>query len=229
MWNIAICDDEPLAQQQLAALWRQHIDAAQYRLFFYTNGIALLLASQTIQFDLIYLDIRMPEPDGIATARQLRANHCSTAIILLTNYDDYLEVGYEIQAFRYRFKPMEETLFLQDLTAWQTQYLPQNQSITVTTANGVHTIDVQDMIYLEITSRKVQIITTKGTISSTEPMRYWQQHLPAGQFLEPYNKILVNTSHVKFFDQSKVITTGNHQLPMSRRKYRSFQAAMLRM
>ena len=34
MWNIAICDDEPLAQQQLAALWRQHIDAAQYRLFF---------------------------------------------------------------------------------------------------------------------------------------------------------------------------------------------------
>ena len=117
MWNIAICDDEPLAQQQLAALWRQHIDAAQYRLFFYTNGTALLLASQTIQFDLIYLDIRMPEPDGIATARQLRANHCSTAIILLTNYDDYLEVGYEIQAFRYRFKPMEETLFLQDLAA----------------------------------------------------------------------------------------------------------------
>lgn len=74
MWHIAICDDEPTAQQQIAALWQTTISTNQYQLHCYTNGAELLQAAQTIEFALIYLVIRMPQPDGLATAQRCATN-----------------------------------------------------------------------------------------------------------------------------------------------------------
>lgn len=227
MWHIAICDDEPTAQQQIAALWQTTISTNQYQLHCYTNGAELLQAAQTIEFALIYLDIRMPQPDGLATAQQLRNQHCQAAIIFLTNYDDYLEAGYEVQAFRYRFKPLNKDLFLQDIIAWQKQYQPAKTTVQATTETGIYQLPLQDIIYIEIVGRKVQIVTTQGSLRCAEPMQHWEQILPATQFLMPYNKILVNLSHVKFFDQTKLITTNDHTLPVSRRRYQHFKEAML--
>ena len=136
MWQIAICDDQPAARQQIAALWQKNFPATQYQLHTYTNGQELLQAAQTTTFALNYLDICMPEPDGLAIAQQLRDQNCSAAVIFLTNYNDYLEAGYEVQAFRYRFKPLAEDLFLQDIAAWQKQYQPQKTTVQVTTEAG---------------------------------------------------------------------------------------------
>lgn len=229
MWQIAICDDQPAARQQIAALWQKNFPATQYQLHTYTNGQELLQAAQITTFALIYLDICMPEPNGLAIAQQLRDQNCSAAVIFLTNYNDYLEAGYEVQAFRYRFKPLAEDLFLQDIAAWQKQYQPQKTTVQITTEAGTYQLALQDIIYVEIVGRKVQLVTTQGTLHSTEPMQHWEQILPAAQFLTPYNKILVNLAHVKFFDQTKLITTGDYQLPISRRKYQQFKEAMLKL
>jgi len=79
---------------------------------------------------------------------------------------------------------------------------------------------------MEVTGRKVKVITTSGVYLAKESMHQWEQSLSG--FLEPYNKILVNPQHVKFFDTVKVITTGDYQLPMSRRKYQKFRADMMK-
>lgn len=227
MWNIAICDDEQTAQQELTTLWRKHVAVARFTLYCFDSGTELLQAAKATAFDCIYLDIQMSQINGIETAKKLRNLGCTAPIIFLTNYDDYLETGYEVQAFRYRFKPLQEDIFLKDLAAWN-MLQQQQETLLIPTAGGVHQIALKELIYVEIVGRKTQLVTAQRTIVSTEPMQHWEATLPAEQFLAPYNKILVNTRHVKFFDQSKVITTGGHQLPMSRRKYQQFKAAMLR-
>lgn len=226
MWNIAICDDEQTVQQELSALWQKHFTAECYQLHCFSSGLDLLQAAKTTSFDCIYLDIQMSQINGIEAAKKLRATGCTSPIIFLTNYDDYLETGYEVQAFRYRFKPVQEDTFLKDIAAWQAMQ-QQKELLLVSTADGAYQIALNELIYVEIVSRRVQVVTMEGTYISTESMQHWETILPDSYFLTPYNKILVNAHHVKFFDQNNVITTGGHQLPMSRRKYQQFKARMM--
>ena len=99
--------------------------------------------------------------------------------------------------------------------------------IQMTTVEGVYQVAIDDITAVEVAGRKVQVRTTAGVFLAAEPMHYWEQLLPASQFLEPYNKILVNSRHVKFFDQTKVVIVGDVVLPMSRRKYAAFKTAMM--
>lgn len=226
MWHIAICDDEQTVQQELAALWQKHFGTESYQLHCFSSGLELLQAAKTVTFDCIYLDIEMPQLNGIETAEKLRAAGCTAFVIFLTNYDDYLETGYEVQAFRYRFKPVQEDIFLKDVAAWQA-IRQQKETLLIPTTDGAHQIALDELIYVEITGRKVHLVTTQGTFISMESMQHWESILPDSYFLTPYNKILVNAHHVKFFDQNKLLTTGGHQLPMSRRKYQQFKARMM--
>ncbi|MBE6112981.1 MAG: response regulator transcription factor [Peptococcaceae bacterium] len=226
MWNIAICDDELIVQQQILQILEQCAGEKQ-QIFCFPNGEELLKAADTITFDLIYLDMQMTGMNGMETARFLRQRGCDVAIIILTNYDDYLAAGYEVEAFRYRFKPVDEFFFKKDYQAWQ-KWLAENRvpPVLITTEDGVHQFQRNDIISMEVTGRKVKVITTSGVYLAKESMHQWEQSLSG--FLEPYNKILVNPQHVKFFDTVKVITTGDYQLPMSRRKYQKFRADMMK-
>ena len=227
MWKIAICDDEKKAQQDIKEVLNKYLPAGTYQLYCFDNGEVLLQEAKSIHFDLIYLDIVLPGMNGVDVARALRETGCDATIIFLTNYDDYLEVGYEVQAFRYRFKPIDTVVFRADLDAWQKQCRERNMMIQMTTVEGVYQVAIDDITAVEVAGRKVQVRTTVGVFLATEPMHYWEQLLPASQFLEPYNKILVNSRHVKFFDQTKVVIVGDVVLPMSRRKYAAFKTAMM--
>ncbi len=226
MWNIAICDDEKIIQQQIVQILDQCAEEEQQVFCFY-SGEELLKAANQISFDLIYLDMQLPGINGVETAQFLRQRGCDAAIIILTNFDDYLAAGYEVEAFRYRFKPIDEFFFKKDYKAWQ-KWLGENrvQPILVTTEEGVYKFQRKDIISLEVTGRKVKVITTNGSYLARESMQHWEQSLSG--FLEPYNKILVNPQHVKFFDTAKVITTGDYEVPMSRRKYQKFRADMMK-
>lgn len=228
MWNIAVCDDEKQVHEDIDRLLKMNTASETYQLDHFTGGAALLQSAGTKQYDLIYLDIQMPGLNGVETARALRQQQCTAAILFLTNFDDYLEVGYEVQAFRYRFKPLDCTIFAKDFCAWQ-QWLKTHgpRSVRITTADRVQQVAVPDIIYLEIVRRKVQITTIHDVYISVEDMQYWEDILQDAGFLSPYNKILVNVEHVKFFDGEKVVVTGNKELPMSRRKYQAFRKAML--
>ena len=226
MWNIAICDDENIIQQQIVQILDQCAEEEEQVFSFY-SGEELLKAANQISFDLIYLDMQLPGINGVETAQFLRQHGCDAAIIILTNFDDYLAAGYEVEAFRYRFKPVDEFFFKKDYKAWQ-KWLGENRvpPILITTEEGVYKLHRKDIIRLEVTGRKVKVITTNGSYFARESMQHWEQSLSG--FLEPYNKILVNPQHVKFFDNSKVITTGDYELPMSRRKYQKFRADMMK-
>lgn len=227
MLKIAICDDEVYVHEDIKQYLRTCEIDKQLKIDCFLNGEELLLSATTEFYDLIYLDIEMPEENGIEIARTLRQQNCTAAIIFLTNYDEYLEVGYEVDAFRYRFKPIDIELFQKDFTAWK-EWRKEHaeQTVVITAIDGIHQVAVDDIIYVEIVKRKVHITTQTAIHIALEPMAYWEKILTG--FASPYNKILVNKRHVKFFNESKVIMTGDYQLPVSRRKYQQFCADMMK-
>jgi len=102
--KILIADDEPLARARLAALLRDCV--AVEVVGEAGNGHETLQAAATLAPDLVLLDIRMPDMDGLEVARHLGALEKPPAIIFCTAYDEHALAAFEAHAIDYLLKPI---------------------------------------------------------------------------------------------------------------------------
>lgn len=81
--RVLVVDDDPLQLRSAARLLRAlgHSGALAHR-----GAVALELLAQQV-FDLMLLDLRMPEMDGVETLRQLRPRWPSLPVVLVSGDD----------------------------------------------------------------------------------------------------------------------------------------------
>ena len=102
--HIVIADDEPLARKRLIRLLEQlpGLELAGEA----TNGKEAITLCSKFQPDIILLDIRMPEMDGIQAAQQLSTLDRPPAIIFTTAFDNHALAAFETHAVAYLLKPV---------------------------------------------------------------------------------------------------------------------------
>lgn len=106
-----------------------------------------LLKNQT--FDLVLLDIIMPEQNGFATLKQIRNQHILTPVVLLSGRDeDTAQVeGLGLGADDYITKPFSKTVLVSKIRAIirrTQQYSAQNTTIPTTVQLGHFTLSFND-------------------------------------------------------------------------------------
>lgn len=87
MIKIAVCDDEKQVRLRLLTIIQQYFNENNREVWVagFKKGEELLNAKT--RFDIIFLDIEMPELNGIETAKILRKWDVTSKIIYVTNYD----------------------------------------------------------------------------------------------------------------------------------------------
>lgn len=103
-YKIAICDDEPLHIEKIRSILPDEETDT------YTSP-AILLDTITSgkRYDVLFLDIMMPEMDGISLARELRELDEGMLIVFITSKIEFMQTGYEVKAFRYLLKDQIDT------------------------------------------------------------------------------------------------------------------------
>lgn len=102
--RVLIADDHPIVRQGIRSLLTQYGDlevAGEA-----ATGPAVLEQTARLQPDVVLLDVRMADANGIEIARQLRRQHPEIRIIILTTYDDeeYLFGALQVGAQAYLLK-----------------------------------------------------------------------------------------------------------------------------
>lgn len=106
-----IADDEALLRhhldKSLAEVWPELeiVSKAQ-------NGLEVMQSIQQLKPDVAFLDIRMPELDGISLAKQLSKIDSPPLIVFITAYDEYAVKAFEHNAMDYLLKPINEERLL---------------------------------------------------------------------------------------------------------------------
>ena len=114
--RVAICDDEKTQLSITKASLEDAYKSLDLVVDTYTSGVKLLNAIEGIHYDLVILDIEMPELNGIDTAKHLRKIEEKTAIVFLTSHMEYALEGYEVNALRYLTKPVNTEKLLEIIT-----------------------------------------------------------------------------------------------------------------
>jgi DNA-binding response OmpR family regulator len=85
MKKILVVDDE----ENIRGLYKEELEEMGYEVTAVSDGIQALAAMDTIKFDLVTLDMRMQEMDGIETLRKMKEKDNALPVIISTAYEDY--------------------------------------------------------------------------------------------------------------------------------------------
>ncbi len=140
MKSILIIDDDPLIRKTLSS----HLSKEGFDIFVAEDGKQGLLRYEENSPDLVILDIRLPDMDGLEALKKIKEMDENSCIIIMTAYDDMKTTVEAIKsgAFEYMVKPLD---FVElDLTikkAFQVKSLEDKLSYLVEEQQKEYTID----------------------------------------------------------------------------------------
>lgn len=225
--RIAYCDDEKANGdkikkfiEQISMQINQDIE-----MDFYLYGSILLekIKKEPDYYDMVLLDMEMPEINGIELAERIREIASGDVIItFLTSYPKYMHQSFGVQAFQYLLKPISYEELKKEIVRTLDFINNDEQSILVTDNDtGFETLlRLKNIVaiekqkgnaVMEVTMHKKSIFA-RGNISDYESM------LVNNNFIRVSRNCMINMRHVHgFFDRDIVMINGK-KVEMSRRK-----------
>ena len=229
MIKIAICDDETEFLTELSALLRAWAASRELvlQLSSFTNGDKLVVACEENPADLVMLDIVMPSPGGMDTARVLRQKDPHVPLIFLTSSPEFALEAYEVRAFWYLLKPLSEERLFAVLDQWLTSMQASLRHFAARTISGYQNIYLRDVEYLEARNKLVAVFFRDGSVLEIkEPFYRCEEFFtPEKGFHKCHRSYLVALNCVETFSKAELRTKSGAQIPISRDNAVSFKNA----
>ena len=226
--RIAVCDDEEKYRIELKSLLGRLGTSSEYDIDTFSNGNWLLRECDKEPYDLVFLDIEMPEIDGISLARKLRAKHEKLNIVFLTGHVEYAIEGYEVNALRYLTKPVQIDKLREVLQHVESRMKSKRQVIIREDGEEL-LIDLADIVFMEAQNQYVRICTVKGDHLIRYNIGDFENDLRNDGFFRTHRGYLVSLSRVKKLVKNDVIMEGKGgeiQVPVSRNNVKALKDAL---
>ncbi len=218
--RIVVCDDEPLARERLVRIVQ---DSGHHVIAQAKTGAEAIMAVKEQQPDVILLDIRMPEMDGVRCAQILNELQHPPAIIFVTAYDHYAIAAFKSHAIGYLLKPANRDELLEalrnakSLNAAQLNEMrkledptvrPIREHIAARTHRGVELIKLQDIYYFTADQKYVKVRHKDGIVLIDDTLKELEQEFGERLFRVHRNAII----NLSFLDYLETIDTGQYQV-----------------
>ncbi len=232
MIRIAICDDEKNIRAYLRTLVRKQDSESEIIEYASTDEYL----SGGMEHDLLFLDIEMKGAtsgmDGMSMAKQLRGMELNRqpVIIFVTGYDKYVYDAFDVDAFQYLLKPINEQKFAEVFIKAAGQILSEagqkKKTLVIQCGSESRVIPLDNIYYLESRNHKVLLYLKEGELEYYAKIGDLEEEL-AGQFYRIHRGYMVNLAYVEGYDKTEVTLANGDRLPLSK-KYDDFATAYLR-
>ncbi len=225
MLKIAVCDDEEQIRRHIQAIIF-HECAIQADL--YASGEALLAAKTA--YDIYFLDICLKKEgtlNGMETARRLRSR-TEAVLIFITALQDYVYEAYDVEAFQYLLKPIDEEKLCMVLhkAAAKAEKKQAVLPLLIKVDGRSIKIPVADIFYGESSGRKIILHTKNGVFTYYERMELLEQKLKEG-FFRSHRGFLVSLKEVAGYDRTSITLKCGDTVFLAKQKYSDFVEAYM--
>lgn len=224
-----LVDDEPLVRRGIRAFLADEPDVdviGECR-----NGVEALAEIQAHAPDLVFLDVQMPELDGLGVVQALRAERMP-AIVFVTAYDAYALKAFEVHAVDYLLKPFDEARFRtalgrarerlggsrdgleRRLDALLADLRPPAYLERLAVRNGSRTlfVDVASVDWLEAADNYVRVHALGARHLIRETLKALESQLDPRRFARIHRSAIVNLDRVR---EVRVLPSGDHAVRLA--------------
>ena len=226
--SIALCDDDTLLLRVIAStvkttLLKLNVNS---EIRSYSSPTRLLGSMTAEHFDLLILDIDMPEMDGISLGTALREQGIRTPIIYLSAMEDRVYDSFETEPFAF----MRKSRFIDDIYKVMKRFVNSLDSANLhrlviqETNNRTVSLELSSILYFEseIKSQKVFIRDKKDPLHIRCTMNWLDDELEDQGFLRSHRSFLVNCKYIQYIEYDKIYLTTGHIVPLGRTKAEEF-------
>lgn len=221
MIHVALCDDDPHFLKQLRQATAQWFTERQiiFSAIEFSSAKHLLDSVKETSYDVFFLDIEMPEVDGMQLAKLIRETLPDSIIIFLTSHDEFAPDGYRVQALRYLSKQTWKKFLSEALDAATAQVEKQGTgSLTVSHYGNIQHIPHRDILYIRHISRYCEIAIKAGeTIQDDRGIKKLFEIIGDGRFIFIDRGAFINLDYLQKIENGQAVMTNGHSLPISRR------------
>jgi two-component system LytT family response regulator len=237
--NVLIADDEAPARRKLARFLADHDDVKIVAEA--SNGIDAVDLIAMTKPSLVFLDINMPDLDGLGVAESLTQSERPPAIVFVTAFDQHAVKAFELSALDYLLKPYDRERFDQALSrvrgALETKRDPQALGETIARIRHEEAyarrllipndgrsffVSVREVSRLESDGNHVLVHTPRGVHSLRSTLEGLETRLDPAQFARVHRSHIVNIDeiaeiHPWFHGDYKLLMRDGTEIAWSRR------------
>ena len=222
--RIAICDDEKSIRELIRNKVLKQCPGAD--IVSFSSGEELLLSDN--QIDILFLDIQMSGKNGMDTAKELRKKDKNIILIFVTAVEEYVFQAFDVGAFHYIVKPIDDAKFADVLCRAVDELNLQRKSVKeaeerylMINSGGMHTkVAFEEIVYAEVFNRKIVIHKMNDTIEYYGKMSELEA-LAGDSFFRPHRAYLINFKYVEKYDASTIYLEYGSVL-MAKQNYPEF-------
>ena len=227
--NVAVIDDEIVITDMLKSMLERYAleQKITINISCFNDPIVFLNEYQK-QYDLVLLDIEMPQMNGIDVSKKLRTLDEEVSLFFITNMIQYAIKGYEVNANDFIVKPVVYDDFVLKLNRIVKKVsLKSQKTIGIKTNGTIRYLSLHSIIYVELVYNHKLLYHTiegdfeiRGTIKNIEPL------FLSANFLKCNNYCLVNPKYVLSVKENMIKLNGGNgstnQVSISRSRKKEF-------
>lgn len=222
--KVLVVDDEQPALDELAWLLRQDPRIEEIR----TCSSATEVLQQVDGVDAVFLDIQMPQLDGIALAGVLTKFRTPPALVFVTAHEEHALDAFELRAVDYVLKPVRPDRLHDTVTRLvgpRQASSAADVQVPVELGGVTRFIRRSDITHAEAQGDYVRLHTTTGSYLVRTPLTQLEADWEPARFVRIHRSILVNLARVTEVrtdaGRCSLVVTGGAELPVSRRHTRA--------
>lgn len=237
MPSVCIIDDEPRSGELLKSKIQDLTDYFD-KIESFTNPLVAYKSILEIQPDLVFLDIEMPQINGIELLQNIR--HMNIPTVYVTAFSEYSITAIKQQIFDYILKPVKEQELLETINkyiVWKRSQdapllwtkpsisellLKQNNKIPIHTSESINLIAINQIVHVLGVDNYSRFHFMDGSnLLSSRTLKFYEQLLAPFGFIRAHKSHLVNMIFVDKLitrDGGYVQLRSSELLPVSREK-----------
>lgn len=231
MVKCLIVDDESLAREAIKAYIEKMpelvvVDECE-------NALQAMASLRKKQVDLIFLDIEMPEIDGITFLQMLKN---IPGVIFTTAYRNYAVEAFDLDVIDYLLKPISFDRFVSAINKYFERApktfspIPEHPKgatncLNVKAERKTHKVEISSIQYIESLKDYVKIVCLDESIVTHESLTSLEGYLKDQGFIRIHRSYIVAIDKIRSFDAESVFLLNN-ELPISRTYKKSVMAIL---
>lgn len=205
-----IIDDEPFARKLLA----EYIEKVPFLNLKgdFSSPLDALPAMDEGDIDLLFLDIQMPDLNGIDFLKVLRSR---PSVIFTTAYKEFALEGYELDVVDYLLKPFDFSRFMKSVEKVRSLKEPAptpsangKPYVFLKESHQLVKVELEHICYIKGLKDYLRIITKDQQHIVLQTMKALQEKLPAHQFVRIHNSYIINMDQIEAVLSNQVKIKG---------------------
>ncbi len=215
--NILICDEK----KEFVNEWKGRI------LKFIPNDQYIKIQSCTsvqeaeemvndIPFDIAFMDTEVNGESTLELVKDLRAQNHHCAIIFVSNHYEHISQSFEIRAFQFLFKDIDDEILESELERATQLYIKHKARCVLHTMEGIETFLPDEIYYIETRNRKTKMMTKRGEFyGEVENMKKLKNNLLEFGYFQIHQSYFLNLNSILSVRKGEVQLVNDEIIPTS--------------